>query len=305
MKANYPVEYMTSLLTAELQGVAGPIREQKMSQVLEECRRMDILVLPPDINKSEYSFTIEGSAIRFGLSALKNVGHAAIDSIVHARKEKPYTSFRDFLRRVDLRKVNKRTMESLIKSGSLGAFANRATLLAHYPQMVKDISSQKEEEEKGQFGLFGADEIETSTGDDFEIIPEVSNKEVFDMEKEVIGFSLTNNPLQTYKKIIEKKVQKKIVDVTEDDVGSFYIMAGVISSMKIVRTKKDNAQMAFLQVYDDTGSIEIVVFPKVFSKVQSNIGLSRTILYKAKVAHREGSLSLMLDNAVDVEHAYA
>src|SRR3990167_2010636 len=118
MKANFPVEFMTALLSAELQGIAGPMREIKMAQAIEECRRMEISVLPPDINKSGQSFGIEEKAIRFGLTAIKNVGAAAIDAILTARKAGLFKSFKDFLYRVDLRRVNKKTVESLIKSGA-------------------------------------------------------------------------------------------------------------------------------------------------------------------------------------------
>jgi DNA polymerase-3 subunit alpha len=304
MKANYPVEYMTSLLTAELEGIAGPIREQKMSQVIEECRRMDIQILSPDINSSEYSFTVEGDSIRFGLSALKNVGKSAIDSIVNARQNKKFDSFRDFLKRVDLRKVNKRTMESLIKSGAMQIFANRATLLHHYPHMVKEIAAQKEEEDRGQFGLFADEDIEKDSGDNFIEIEEYSKKQIYELEREVIGFSLTNNPLQTYKKVIDEKIQKKVGDLVKDDVNQIYVMAGVISSMKVVRTKKDNAEMAFLQVYDDTGAVEIVVFPKTYIKYRSSLNLSKIILFKGKVTNREGALSLMMEKAIDLESTY-
>lgn len=304
MKANYPVEYMTSLLTAELQGVAGPIREQKMSQVLEECRRMDIPVLPPDVNSSIYGFSIEKNKIRFGLSALKNVGHAAIDSILKARREGPFTGFRDFLSRVDLRKVTKRTAESLIKSGFFDRFGTRATYLAHYPRLAKEVSMDKETKEKGQYGLFAAEDDDQSTQDDFSQLPELSDREIYAMEKEVIGFALTQNPLQKFRKVIVQKVQKKFGELTEEDIKKSYRMAGVISNMRVVRTKKDNAEMAFLSMYDDTGTMEVVVFPKTYVKIRSVLQFNEAILFKGKVELREGSLTVQMDNAVNLEKTY-
>ncbi|MBI2641840.1 DNA polymerase III subunit alpha, partial [Candidatus Roizmanbacteria bacterium] len=183
VKANYPVEFMTALLSAELQGVAGPQREIKMAQALEECRRMDITVLPPDINKSYYSFVIEDGSIRFGLSAIKHVGAAAIESIHSARKAGSFTSFKDFLYRIDLRKVNKKTVESLIKAGAFKEFSNRATLLSHYPKVVKEIADLKEDALSGQYGLFAQDIKVKSLSDGFTPVADFNEDEIFNMEK--------------------------------------------------------------------------------------------------------------------------
>lgn len=301
MKANYPVEYMASLLSAELEGVAGPLRELKMAQALEECKRMEIKVLPPDINISTHSFSIEGRSIRFGLSALKNVGSSAIESIVEARDEHQFTGFTDFLKRVDLRKVNKRTVESLIKSGAFEKFSNRATLLTVYPHLVKEIQGKKESDEKGQFDLFGDQGTVKNVVDNFHQLPELSEDLLTTFEKEVIGFLITKDPLAMYKDIITRKVNKKIGELTEEDVGKTYIMAGVISGKKIVKTKKDNADMAFLNIYDETGSAEMVSFPKTYAKLRDILVMNKPILFKGKVNDRDGMIAIMLDNAVNLE----
>lgn len=301
MKANYPVEYMTALLTAELAGVAGPLRELKMAQALEECKRMEIKVLPPDINKSEYSFSIEGSAIRFGLSALKNVGAAAIESIIEARQKGLFQGFKDFLMRVDLRKVNKRTVESLIKSGAFEEFSNRATLLTIYPSLVKEVLDQKESTEKGQFDLFGQQSVEQFVKDTFKQIPELDEDQLTTFEKEVIGFLITKNPLAPYENIISRKVNKRIGELTQEDVNKTFIMAGVISGKKVVKTKKDNSEMAFLNIYDETGSTEMVAFPKTYAKLRSILEMNKPILFKGKVNDRDGMIAIMLDNAVNLE----
>ena len=294
---------MTALLTSELQGVAGPLRELKMAQALEECKRMNIAVLPPDINNSKFSFSIEDNSIRFGLSAIKNVGAAAIDSILAARDKKKFTGFKDFLMRVDLRKVNKKTIESLVKAGAFTAFGNKATLLKYYPVLVREASDKKEEVDKGQFGLFsGGETKEEQVRDNFVSIDEFSDAELFAMEKEVIGFLITQNPFQRFRSIIDKKVNKKIGDLHEDDINKVYIFAGVVSGSKIIKTKKDNAEMSFLNIYDETGSSELVAFPKTFMAHRSILAMNKILLFKAKVNEKEGTLTLLLEKAVDLEN---
>lgn len=298
MKANYQVEFMTALLSSELQGVAGPMREIKMSQALEECRRMDIKVLPPDINKSFYSFAIEDGVIRFGLSAIKHVGQAAIDSIIEARESGPFTSFKDFLFRIDLRKANKQTVESLIKAGVFLIFGNRATLLHHYPSFLKEINDFKVDHEKGQFGLFNQNIDSKSLKDHFKKIEEFSEDDLFTMEKEVIGFLISKNPLDKFKNIIEKKSTKRIGEINKEDAKKTHILVGLISSRKIIKTKKDNQEMAFITLFDETGSIEAVFFPRTFAKLKDFIKINNVIILKGTVADRDDRVSILVENAM-------
>ncbi len=301
MKANYPIEFMTALLTAELQGAAGPIREQKMAQAIDECRRMSITVLPPDINKSEYSFSIEKDRIRFGMSAIKHVGSAAIDSIMEGRKTGPFTGFKNFLNRVDLRKVNKKTVENLIYSGSFSEFGNIATLLTNYQPAAREAATNREQEENGQFGLF---HVQTSTHDikdNFKVVPELSIEELSLREKEALGFFLTHNPLLTYKEIIDKKISKKIGSIGHTDVGRNLIIAGVVSQLKVIKTKKDNEDMAFLTLFDDSGSMEGVMFPSVYSNLRNKLKQNVIILLKGKVSDRDGMLSILVEKAVTLD----
>lgn len=303
IKANFPVEFMTALLSAELKGVAGPQREIKMARAIEECRRMEIEVLPPDINKSDFNFKIEGPSIRFGLSAIKNVGQAAIDSILEARKKDgEFLSFTDFLSRVDLRKVNKKTVESLIKAGAFSKFGNRATLLYHYPKIVAEIQSKKEKEDKGQFGLFyDQKKKERIKKDKFQEIEEFSEEEIFSMEREVIGFLINKNPLSKFKSIIDKKITKKIGDITSADDNKNVIIAGIVSGKKVLKTKKNNHEMAIVQVFDESGSIEVVIFPKLYPKFKDIFVINRIVMLKGRVNNREGRLSVVLENGVDLE----
>ena len=293
---------MTALLTAELSGVAGPQREIKMSQTIEECQRMGISVLSPDINYSIADFSIEGSSIRFGLSAIKNVGQAAIETIINAReKEGKFLSFKDFLFRVDLRKVNKKTVESLIAAGVFSTFANRATLFNYYPKALEEIQNEKLKIEKGQFDLFGERNEKIRLKDNFKEIPDFSEEEIFNMERKIIGFLIGKNPLNKFKKIIDLKISKKIGDLNLNDNNKSLILAGIISSKKTLKTKKDNKEMAIIQVFDETGNIEVVIFPKVFVSIKSIININKIILFKGRVIDRNNRLNVIMEKAIDLE----
>ncbi len=298
VKANYPIEFMTALLSAELKGVAGPQREIKMAQTLEECKRLEIKVLPPDINRSISDFKIEGNCIRFGLSAIKNVGSAAIDSIVAVRKQADFTSFKDFLFRIDLRKVNKKTVESLVKSGAYSQFNNRATLLYVYPKLVQEINKLKENYQKGQTGLFTQKMDVSHLKDNFESIPEFTEDELFNLEKEIIGFMINKNPLLKFKNIIDTKASKKIGEINQDDVNATLILVGIISSKRIIKTKKKNEEMAFLTIFDESGSFDVVVFPRAFAKLKEMLFINQIIILKGKVTDRDSKLSIILDVAM-------
>ncbi len=300
VKANYPVEFMTALLSAELQGVAGPQREIKMAQTLEECKRMKLVVYPPDINKSFNNFIIEGKGIRFGLSAIKNVGHAAIESILEARSQKLFVGLKDFLSRVDLRKVNKKTVESLIKAGAFHRFGNRATLLSNYPRIVADIHQLKTELEKGQFSLFSKENTTETLKDNFQEISEFSEDQIFGMEKDVIGFLINKNPLEKFKAIIEKKATKKIGEISVEDINKMLVLVGIISGKKMVKTKKDNSDMAFLTIFDETGSAEVVVFPTFYKKFHDIMFINQVLILKGKVVERDNKFSLILDAAMQL-----
>ncbi len=296
VKANFPVEFMTALLSAELQGVAGPQREIKMAQVLEECRRMKIEVLPPDINKSDYSFKIENGGIRFGLSAIKNVGHSAIDSIISARIKGKFKGFRDFLFKVDLRRVNKKTVESLIKANAFHEFGTRATLLTAYPKAVAEVAKLKDDFVKGQFGLFS----QKAEGliDNFQQLKEFDEDTIFSLEKEVIGFLINKNPLTKFKNIIDQKATKKIGEISKEDENKDLILVGIISSKKVVKTKKDSSEMAFVTVFDETGTVETVLFPRIYKQLKDDVFVNQVMIFKGRVVERENRISVIMNKGM-------
>ncbi len=299
MKANYPVEYMTALLSAELQGSAGSAREVKVFAALEECRAMKIAVQPPDINKSSEDFSIENGGIRFGLSAVKNVGRAAIESILEVRSKKGFTGFKEFLTQVDLRRVNKKTIESLIKSGAFDQFGTRAALLVYYSQIHEEVQKGKLDLAAGQVGLF-ADSSSSIIIDDIPDTPEFDEDEIVVIEKEVFGFSLSSSPLAKYKSAIESKISIKIGEIGSADIGKIHIIGGSISKVKFITTKKNNSRMAFATIYDETGSIELVIFPNLFKETISLWQESTPVLLKGRIDEKGAAVAVIVDRAVDL-----
>ena len=141
----------------------------------------------------------------------------------------------------------------------------------------------------------------TNLQDNFSPLPELSEDELFAMEREVIGFLINKNPLTNFQDIIANKATKKIGEINNDDVGKNLILAGIISGRKVIKTKKDNSDMAFINLYDETGSIEVIAFPKTFAKLKAVLAMNRVIIFKGKVNDRDSRLSVLMENAVDLE----
>lgn len=271
LKAHYPVEFMTALLTAESRGSSGPTKNEKIAQGVAECKRLKISVLAPDINESESDFTIEqGKKIRFGLSAIKNVGEAAIESILSARKNGDFKSFEDFAARVDLQKVNKKTMESLIKAGALDSFGQRTTLLITLPEVTDKSTRKRKEIKEGQASLFGEEEEEKAPQQQNITIEEFSKMEKLAFEKELLGFYLTSHPQAETLERIKNVVTHDLSLIADEKDGVQVTVGGIVESTRRIFTKRDGSEMAFLFIGNEHSvSVECVVFPKLFSRVKN------------------------------------
>lgn len=306
MKANYPVEYMTALMTAESGDTA------KISSAIAECRRMGITVLPPDINQSKTGFNViknkeslEGKAIRFGFSAIKNVGDAAIEAILEARDEKKFVSLMDFLVRADGRRVNKKVLESLIKVGALEQYGNRNALLSSLDEIrakVKPMSSVE-----GQQGLFAEQEKkELEENPQMAIsqivsdLPEFDEDELEALEKELLGFSLSAKPVAEMIIPLIPYRTNSIEELLEKDFTSEVQVkiAGVIAEVKVVLTKRTSSEMAFVNFEDETGMINLVVFPKTYSEVKDFLEEGNALLVTGKRDDRNDEISLLADKIV-------
>ncbi|MBU1327405.1 DNA polymerase III subunit alpha [Patescibacteria group bacterium] len=306
LKANYPVEYMTAVLTAESQANTGPSRDEKVARVVAECKRMRIVLLPPDINTSRVEFIIEGRAIRFGLSAIKNVGTAAIDAINQARSTAgSFKSMVDFVRRVDLSKVNRKTIESLTKSGAMDAFGTRASLLSGLSTIIEHSHRQKKAVAAGQVSLFS--DQDSGADDPLPDVPELSMHERCAYEKEFLGLYLTSHPLEPLIDHIRTLGVTHLEDITAETIGQKIRMSGIVVSVKKIMTKASNNEMAFVRVEDLTGTIEVVIFPKTYA-ITRDLWHRDSIVYIAgRVDEKDDRLLVIVDEArgVSVEDARA
>jgi len=301
LKANFPVEYMTALLTAESNDT------DKVVEGVDECHKMGIIVLPPDINNSQTIFSIEPNedslekkAIRFGLNAIKNVGDAALEEILKARlTSNKFNSFCDFYLRVNGQKVNKRVLESLIKAGAMDSFGKRSALLASL-----DLNRQKcelilKQKSQGQASLFGESENKNSIPqDDLPSIDEFSKNDLMTLEKELLGFYLTENPLSSKLALLSIEADCRLGEIDADNFApqQRIKVGGIITSLRIVTTRKNNSEMAFATIEDGTGKIELVIFPKVFLAQKDIWQKDNVILIEGKIDRREeDALTILVD----------
>ncbi|MBI5358348.1 DNA polymerase III subunit alpha [Candidatus Amesbacteria bacterium] len=298
LKANHPVEYMTALLTAE----SGDT--EKIVEAIEECKRMKIPVLPPDINKSDINFSIDEKAIRFGLSAIKNVGDVAINLILEARVVGPFRSLIDFCLRVDSGKVNKKVLESLIKTGAFDQFGNRSAMLSALDRIREMGTSINKLKNSGQSKLFDEEEIGADSKDTFPELEEFEKSQKLAMEKELLGFYLTDHPHSEKLASLSEHVTCRISELYVDNYnGQRVTLGGIVESCRNVTTKAHNQQMCFAKISDLGKSIEVVVFPKVYSissecwKIDNIILVSGRIESKQEEEESESAITLIVDSA--------
>lgn len=269
LKAHYPVEFMAALLTSEVDST------DKIVKYIAECRDMEIEVLPPDVNESWRDFTIVEGRIRFGLAAVKNVGTGAIDSILTEReKEGDYRSLIDFCRRVDLRRVNKRVLESLIKSGAFDfTGSSRAQLMVALDEVVEKAQNFHRQKESNQLGIFvhledQSQELTEQRG--LQEVEEWPENQLLAFEKEAVGFYITCHPLARFEEEIKRHTHDDTVSILTRQNGSEVTICGVANSLKEIQTRKGD-RMAFLSLEDMKGIVEVILFPEVFQASLSHL----------------------------------
>jgi len=291
LKAHYPVEFMTALLTAESRGTTGPVKNEKIAQAVSECKRLSVAILPPDINKSESDFSIENKInIRFGLTAIKNVGSAAIKTIFEARNSGKFKSLEDFCFRVDLGAVNKKTIESLIKAGAMDIFGNRASLLQSYSEISEKMHKKRKQQNEGQSSLFSENEnIEMESRISGNNVSDFSENEKLAFEKEFLGFYLTSHPQLENLMHVKSLITHELEFLMEEKEGTKVKIGGIIESARRIFTKKNNKEMAFIVISNEKGqSVECVIFPKIFDEYKD-------ILFKDSVIIIDGHLDTKND----------
>jgi DNA polymerase-3 subunit alpha len=260
---------------------------------INECREMGIPVEPPDVNFSEANFTPHGEAIRFGLSAVKNVGRNAIESILTARKEvKKFASLFEFCEKVDLRLLNKRVLESLIKSGAMDSFGTRAQLMAGLDRCIERGQKTQRDSEMGQHGLFGIFQSDMpEPADRLSEVPDWDEHQRLAAEKEVLGFFITGHPMEKYRdKLMDFSALDSVAILAmKQGTGKDEITAaGIIAGVRVVKSRKgDLYAQAVLE--DMGGSVEVIVFPEAYKRLADKLKMEVPVLVRGSVRVEEGS----------------
>jgi len=288
LKTHYPVEFMAALLTS----VTGSTDD--VVKYINECREMGIAVEPPAINVSDANFTPHGAAIRFGLAAVKNVGLNAIESIAAGRKKLGrYKSIFEFCESVDLRLLNKRVLESLIKSGAMDCLGRRAQLMAVLDKAIERAQGVQRDAESGQHGLFGVFQQEEVREDNNKLadIPDWDEHLRLASEKEILGFFITGHPLEKYRDKIEdfRALSTEEITALKNSTGKDEICAaGIIANVRVLKSKKGEfyAQATF---EDMSGSVDMLVFPEAYRRLQDKVKLEVPVLVRGGVRIEEGS----------------
>ncbi|MFN8434602.1 MAG: DNA polymerase III subunit alpha [Anaerolineales bacterium] len=292
LKAHYPAEYMTALMSAS----AG--QTEKVAFYVADARSMGVPVLQPDINHSEWDFSIEDvdgkPNIRFGMGAIKNVGEGAVEPIIQERiANGKFTDLNDFARRVDLRSVGKRALEGLIKVGAMDSFGNRASLLASLDRIVAISSNHFRAADAGQMSLFGA-----STGIVEEItLPEVKDvdkREMLNWERELIGLYISDHPLNEYQATLAKIVSYFSGQLSESHHEEKVRMAGLITGVRPYTTKTGKP-MGFAQMEDIQGTVELVLFPKTWEASREILTVGQIVIVEGKLDHGSTPPKLLVD----------
>lgn len=304
LKAHFPVEFMTALLTAESRGTTGPTKNEKIAQAVAECKRLKVTVLPPDVNKSASDFTIENKkSIRFGLTAIKNVGEAAIKSILTARIDGPFKSLEDFYERVDLGPVNKKAIESLIKAGAMDSFGNRANLLISYPGISEQAHKKRKKEQEGQTSLFGDSLDKDYSQKTVSSIDDFSSNEKLAFEKEFLGLYLTSHPQLANLLSLKTVISHEIELLTEEKEGVRVKIGGIIEGTRRIFTKKSGNEMAFLTIGDEKGlSIECIVFPRIFQQHKNLLVKDSVIVIEGKIDTKNDKPTIIAEKITTTNH---
>ena len=299
LKANYTVEYMTSVLNAFRS------KEEKVAAAIAECRRLGIPVLPPDVDCSNLDFEPEGEAIRFGLLGIKNVGAGAAESIVAARETgEQAASLQEFCERIDLRLANKRVLEALAKVGALRRFGHPAQILLALDDAISGGSSAQRERAAGQVGLFDA--MPELAGAGIPALPhvtEASTRERLRWERELMGVYLSDHPMNALAPAMQPYVSTFVGDFSDESYRDETATLGaIVLSIRQMVTKK-GASMAIVTVEDLTGSMEVVVFPQVWESTKSAWIEGEGILIAARIEQRGEEWSVLVESVVPWEEA--
>ena len=299
LKYYYPVEFMAALMTSVIDNPG------KVSEYIYSCRQMGIKILPPDINKGEGSFSVDGGNIRYGLAAIKSIGKPVIESIIQERKNGgEFSNLKDFIERLSGKEVNKRTIESFIKSGAFDSLGGtRKQFMVVYVQILDQVNRERKYSMTGQLSLF--DIVSDDQKSEFDIpLPDVGEYEKetkLAFEKEVLGVYLSGHPLEDYEEKWKKNISRTTLDFQIDDEtgrtkvhdGAKEIVGGMITN-KTIKYTKTNKVMAFITLEDLVGSVEVVIFPRDFEKNQMYLNEEAKVFIKGRVSEEDDAPSKLI-----------
>ncbi|QKG83938.1 DNA polymerase III subunit alpha [Kroppenstedtia pulmonis] len=299
LKANWPLYYMSALLTTVI-GNHG-----KMAEYIEDCRRLGVSVLLPDIHESEAAFSVKNKGIRMGLTAVKNVGTHAIESIIQERKQQPFRDLFDFCRRVDLRTCNRRVIESLIQCGAMDSLpGHRAENLAKLDEAMEQGGDFRRRQSRDQLQLFEEDSVDSGyTRFSYQGIQPFSRQELLNLERDLLGLYLSGHPLDSDWEKIQSRITHTLAQLKECQDEERVTVAGLIREVKGISTKRGEA-MAFATLEDYSGQVELVAFPGILSKYRSLLQRDQTILVSGKVNQHEKGVKVLGDKIEDTKRLF-
>lgn len=297
LKANYPTEFMAALLTSKIGNV------DEIVFYLNECRRMGINVLPPDINESKAFFTvIDNNTIRFGLTAVKNVGLGAVESIVNARKNKKFESLLQFCENVDLRLVNKRVIESLIKCGSFDFFMiKRSQFMSVLDECIEKAQLIQKEKMNMQASFFELNDFDSSKIELLDI-DEYSENILLSFEKDILGLYVSGHPLAQFEKKIRRFTTTSIHNLSEAQDGDLVAIGGIISGISHKITKRGE-KMAVVNLEDIEGNVEVLVFPKILNEMSNELRKDSIFIIKGRVDLSRDIPKILAEKFIPLENA--
>jgi DNA polymerase-3 subunit alpha len=299
LKAHYPVEFMAALLTEDMENT------DKVIKNINEIRNMEIAILPPDINESCRNFTVHEKDIRFGLGAVKGVGGAAVEAIVEAREENGnFESLHDFCESVDLRRVNKRVVEALVKCGAFDSLEHkRAQFMAALEEAMEYGQKIQREKESGQESLFGTEEIVTQNGHAYGQLPNLEEwpeNVLLANEKEAIGFYITGHPLARHSDAIKRFSTCDTAGLTERADKEEVSVCGIVTGIKLLNTRKGD-RMAFVTLEDLSGFVEMVVFPETYTAAAELLNSEEPLLVKGAVDVGEDACKILVNEVLSLK----
>ena len=303
LKYYYPVEFMAALMTSVIDNSA------KVAEYIYACRQMGIQILPPDINRGEGNFSVDGGNIRYGLAAIKSIGRPVIQAIIEEREIRgPFKNLKDFVERLSGREVNKRTIESFIKAGAFDSLGGtRKQFMMIYIQILDQVNQERKYSMTGQMSLF--DLVDEEQKKEFDIplpdVGEYAKETKLAFEKEVIGVYLTGHPLEDYEEKWRKSISKTTLDFQVDDTtgrskvrdGAKEIIGGMITA-KTIKHTKNNKTMAFLTIEDLAGTVEVVVFPKDYEKNQRYLNEDSKVFVRGRVSEEDDAPSKLICESI-------